>query len=91
MVFHPAVTRPSRITTALLLALLLGACAGLPPGVTPAPRDAEGAGTLTLPSGRTVAVLPEDLDYTGQARFVWPDGRSYDGEWGAGLPHGRGV
>ena len=91
MVFHRAVTRPTRITAALLLALLLGACAGLPPGVMPAPRDADGAGTLTLPSGREVAVLPEDLEYTGSARFVWPDGRIYDGEWVAGEPHGEGV
>lgn len=75
----------------LTLALLLGACATLPPGVTRAPADDPAAGTLTLPGGREVTVRPGELEYTGQARFVWPDGRVFDGAWMAGEPHGEGV
>lgn len=71
--------------------LAVGACTALPPGVTPAPRGDADAGTLTLPSGREVAVLPGQLAYDGQARLRWPDGRVYDGNWVNGQPHGAGT
>lgn len=71
--------------------IAVSACAALPPGVTPAPRGDAAAGTLTLPTERQVAVLPGQLAYTGQAHFRWPDGRTYDGSWVNGEPHGAGT
>ena len=36
-------------------------------------------------------IRPEDLTYTGRARFVWPDGRQYEGAFVGGRPHGIGT
>ncbi len=86
-----AVIRPARQAFAAALLGLVTACAHLPDGVPPAPADDPAAGTLTLPSGRTVAVYPDALSYSGQGRFRWPDGRVYEGDWLAGQPHGQGT
>ncbi|MEQ8486238.1 MAG: hypothetical protein RIB46_17905 [Pseudomonadales bacterium] len=82
---------PHRAVAALLTALLIGACASVPQGV-PAPSGDEPAGAvLTLPSGRSLPVDPDQLTYTGTARIAWPDGRVYDGQLADGLPDGVGV
>ncbi|MEQ8859431.1 MAG: hypothetical protein RIC56_12360 [Pseudomonadales bacterium] len=86
-----AVIRAPATLTSLLLLGLLSACTTLPPGVQPVPDDDPAAGLLTLPAGRSVVVLPDELDYTGRARLEWPDGRVYDGDWVDGRPHGLGV
>jgi hypothetical protein len=52
-------------------------------------RDAT-TSTLYPAKGRAIAGDPADLHYTGTARYRWPDGREYDGEWRDGMPHGQG-
>ncbi len=77
---------------ALLVCTLASAgCLAPQIGGPTAPRGDPAAGTLTLPSGRTVHVYPQDLAYTGRARYGWPDGRAYEGDWVAGTPHGMGT
>lgn len=49
-----------------------------------------GAGQLTLDSGTLYWVMPEQLQFTGNAKFIWPDERWYQGSWVAGKPHGKG-
>lgn len=72
------------------LALYLTSCAGLPDVGTPSgPEDPE-AGMLTLDGGRTVYIRPDALTYTGSAKFQWPDGRAYDGQFVDGRPDGLG-
>lgn len=73
------------------MALLVAACAALPEGVPPAPAADAPAATLTLPSGRSVLVDPDQLGYSGRARLQWPDGRIYEGAWVDGRPHGDGI
>ena len=77
-------------TLSLIFTLLLGGCATVPIGSPVAPRGDETAGRLVLESGRTFRVYPDDLRFTGQAEYRWPDGRSYRGQWLAGQPHGEG-
>lgn len=48
------------------------------------------AGQLTLASGTVYWIMPEQLQFTGTAKFSWPDGRWYQGNWAAGKPHGKG-
>lgn len=52
---------------------------------------ADAAGELTLPNGEQSRVPFESLDFTGVARYVWSDGRSYAGDFAAGKPHGHGT
>lgn len=73
----------------LQLCLLTG-CASPQLGGPTAPRDDVNAGLLTLPSGRSFAIYPQHLAYTGEGQYRWPDGREYTGDWRAGLPHGMG-
>ena len=40
--------------------------------------------------GDKVFVGQDDLKH-GHGKFVWPDGRTYDGEWSQGKRHGRGT
>jgi hypothetical protein len=82
------------VTRHLLFAaagLLLAACSTISIDGPTAPRGDPAAGRLTLPSGRTVWVYPNDLAITGQARYEWPDGRVYAGGWLSGRPHGTGL
>lgn len=84
---------PVRYLFALLSILqlcLLTACASPQIGGPTAPRDDVNAGLLTLPDGRTLAVYPQDLAYSGNGQYRWPDGRKYAGDWRDGLPHGMG-
>ena len=74
-----------------LLVTLLGACVSEPLGGPTAPRGAEGAGELTLPSGRSYWIYPETLAYTGTASYRWPDGRTFAGSLEAGRPNGMGL
>lgn len=73
-----------------LAVLLLTSCASPQIGGPTAPADDVNAGILTLPGGRSVAVYPQDLAYSGTGRYRWPDGREYDGTWRVGVPHGMG-
>lgn len=72
-----------------LVVLLWGCAAPQIDGPT-APRNDPAAGRLYLAHTRTVWVYPQDLAYSGEARYEWPNGRSYQGGWKAGLPHGVG-
>jgi hypothetical protein len=76
--------------TSLLGIGLLSGCVTPDIGGPVAPRWDENAGLLTLSSGRTVAVYPADLAYSGDALYRWPDGREYDGSWRNGKPDGMG-
>lgn len=81
---------PVQICVLLLSVLLLTSCMTPQIGGPTAPAGDNNAGILTLPGGRSVAVYPQDLAYTGKGRYRWPDGREYDGNWQSGLPHGMG-
>jgi len=48
-------------------------------------------GVLTLPNGDERAARFGEFDYTGIARFVWKDGRSYSGDFVDGRPQGHGI
>jgi len=48
-------------------------------------------GVLTLPTGEERAVRLGEFNYTGIARFVWKDGRSYSGDFVDGQPQGHGI
>lgn len=74
-----------------LAASLLSGCVTDQIGGPVAPKDAPDAGLLTLASGRTYAVYPAELAYTGKASYEWPDGRSYDGNFVFGKPEGIGA
>ncbi|HEX7035117.1 MAG TPA: hypothetical protein VF210_05055 [Pseudomonadales bacterium] len=87
---HRSSIRLANRLAAALTALLLGGCAGLPEGLPRAADDEPGSALFTLPSGRTVTVRPEALTYTGEGAIVWPDGRTYRGDWVNGRPHGEG-
>ena len=75
----------------LLVASLVAACATLPVDGPAAPPNDPAAGKLTLPSGRSVWIYPRDLAFTGAAKYRWPSGRTYDGDWEKGEPHGNGI
>ncbi len=74
---------------ALVFGILTG-CVSDPLGGPKAPRNAPDAGTLTLPSGRSYPVYPDELAYTGAGTYRWPDGRTYQGPFLAGQPEGVG-
>jgi len=75
----------------LFLTAVLSACVAPGIGGPVAPKGAEGAGVLTLASGRSYAVFPAELAYTGQGTYRWPTGREYDGEFLNGEPEGMGT
>lgn len=82
---------PSQFLAAvLILPLVLAGCAARDIGGPTAPAGAEGAGILTLPSGRSYSVFPDELAYTGNATFRWPDGRQYEGQFAQGRAQGMG-
>jgi TPR repeat protein len=74
----------------VLLVILLTGCVTPDIGGPTAPGGDSSAGILTLPSGRSLAVCPEQLAYTGTASYQWPDGRSYEGDFSDGKAHGMG-
>ena len=71
--------------------LILTGCASPDIGGPVAPRGATDTGILTLPSGRNYAVFPDELAYSGQGLYRWPDGRQYEGSFIAGKPEGMGA
>ena len=81
-----------RLCCALLTggSLLVG-CASVDLGGPVAPEDDPAAGTLTLPTGRAYSVYPEELAYTGEAAYRWPDGRTYVGDFSKGNRTGHGT
>ncbi len=79
------------LTAFLLTGVLLAGCTSVDLGGPVAPAGDPAAGLLTLPSGRTYPIYPEDLAYTGEARFQWPDGRTYEGDFILGQPDGMGT
>jgi len=56
-----------------------------------APDEADPEGVLTLPDGTESTARFGEFDYTGIARFVWKDGRSYAGDFVDGRPQGHGI
>lgn len=73
------------------LPLLLWGCATPQIGGPAAPKNDPAAGRLYLEkTTRTIWVYPRELAYSGEARYEWPNGRSYQGGWQDGLPHGPG-
>lgn len=71
--------------------LHLWACAAPQIGGPIAPKNDPAAGRLYIAKTRPIWVYPNDLAYSGEARYEWPDGRSYQGGWAAGLPNGIGT
>ena len=69
---------------------LLAGCASVDLGGPVAPKGDPAAGVLTLSSGRAYPIYPEQLAYTGEASYRWPDGRTYDGDFVLGTPEGIG-
>jgi hypothetical protein len=49
------------------------------------------AGILTLENGKSVAILPKDLNFTGHAAYRWPNGREQAGNWVGGKLSGMGT
>ncbi len=74
-----------------MVGLLVTACATVPIGGPTAPANDPDAGRLTPVSGRSVWIYPRELAFTGDARYQWPTGRTYDGDWKNGKPHGMGT
>ncbi len=70
---------------------LLAGCASVDLGGPVAPRGDPAAGVLTLANGQTYPIYPEELAYTGEAAYRWPDGRTYDGDLVLGAPEGIGT
>lgn len=70
---------------------VLTACVSDQIGGPTAPKDAKDAGLLTLPSGRSYPVYPQELAYSGEAGYRWPDGRTFDGSFMLGQPDGMGT
>jgi TPR repeat protein len=80
-----------RLWCAILIAGgLLAGCASVDLGGPVAPDGDPAAGVLTLSSGRAYPIYPEQLAYTGEASYRWPDGRTYDGDFVLGQPEGIG-
>jgi TPR repeat protein len=73
-----------------LIAAISG-CAAVPAVGPIAAADDASAGVLTPRRGPPVRIRYEDLSYSGNARFEWPDGRTYAGRFASGLPDGHGV
>lgn len=69
---------------------LLSGCVTPDVGGPVAPKGDGSAGILTLPTGRSLPVYPEQLAFTGTASYRWPAGRSYEGSWLNGKPEGMG-
>ncbi|MCZ6642694.1 MAG: hypothetical protein O7F71_14035 [Gammaproteobacteria bacterium] len=61
-----------------------------PIGGPTAPKNDPAAGRLYIGKSRIIWVYPQELAYSGEARYEWPSGRSYQGSWQDGLPHGLG-
>ncbi len=80
-----------KVLCGLILSGLLSGCVSPELGGPTAPKGAVDAGILTLPSGRSYLVYPEQLAYTGQGLYLWPDGRQYQGGFVAGKPDGMGI
>jgi len=66
------------------------ACTSVDIGGPSSSKRNPAAGVLELPGGRQIAVLPEQLNYSGEGTFTWPDGRSRSGHWFTGELNGMG-
>jgi len=81
-----------RLTSAaLIIGGFLAGCATVDLGGPVAPEGDPAAGVLTLSSGRAYPIYPEELAYTGEASYRWPDGRTFDGDLVLGSPEGMGT
>ncbi|MGI9325996.1 MAG: hypothetical protein ACR2PZ_12300 [Pseudomonadales bacterium] len=82
--------RPWLIT---LACLALSACAAstiteqAPPELQPSAPD---TGLFVDANGTRQWLTPSQLQHTGRGSYQWPDGRSYEGQWQAGIPTGTG-
>lgn len=86
------ISQPIAVWLVLLyLALFVGGCHTVPDVNGPVvAANTKGAGQLELLSGERYWMMPEQLMFTGSAKFSWPDGRWYQGSWNAGKPNGQG-
>lgn len=71
--------------------LLLGACATVDVGGPETQKEDPRAGILNLSDGRQFHILPEELNYSGDGTYIWPDGRQRSGTWRAGRLEGIGT
>jgi hypothetical protein len=79
------------LTLLIGLLLCIGGCRTIPEiGGPVVAANTPGAGQLQLPSGETYWVMPTQLMFSGNAKFLWPDGRWYQGQWATGQPQGKG-
>jgi TPR repeat protein len=78
------------LTFASAVVLWLAGCALSPVLRAEAIDDSE-VGVLTTADGSETRIRFAELSYTGVAHFVWPDGRSYSGDFVKGQPHGHGI
>lgn len=81
-------THPLLIVAALTITL--AGCVSVPPDVGTLSPDNPDAGELTV-QNNSYRVLPDDLVFTGQGRYAWPNGRVFEGDFVGGQPHGRGI
>ncbi len=82
--------RPWLIT---LACLALSGCAAstLTEQATPQPQPSDpDTGLFIDEQGQRQWLAPPQLQHTGRGSYQWPDGRSYEGEWQAGVPTGTG-
>ncbi len=80
-----------QVTLACLCVLSLNACTNVDSGGRVDKAHDPDAGLLILPDGKRIPVLPDQLVYSGEATFVWPDGRRRSGLWLDGQLHGMGT
>lgn len=78
--------RPARLV-GLRLAAVFAFCIGCIGAAADDPND----GVLTATDGKETHVRFDELTFTGTARFVWDDGRSYSGDFVDGHPQGHGI
>ena len=81
--------RRRRFVAAAVVLWLVGWA--LSPALRAETNDDSDVGVLTTADGTESRVRYAELSYTGVAHFVWPDGRSYSGDFVNGQPQGHGI
>lgn len=79
-----------RMALALILLAFTWGCSSVDIGGPKTSKRNPDAGTLEV-DGKSFAVLPAELNYSGQGTYTWPDGRRRTGTWQAGLLQGMGT
>ena len=78
------------MTLVCIYTAALNACTTVDPG-SPHSEPNPDAGVLIIAADKQIPVLPEELVYSGEATFVWPDGRRRSGLWLDGQLQGMGT